>query len=146
MVRSHEAIYQALFVQANPELRNTRRLSASADSVCSTAVEPWRQRIVGRINISERTAEADDRAVPGHGKVTDPGRIRSFRSGHARGAINPVRDVDQIDGKNANHVADRIAEHVAPCRTPDRPLTWDQGANSPTRPLHHRDEDPGLLL
>lgn len=65
---SHEAIYQALFLQARGELRTqlklalrtgrTRRISPSRASQA-------RGRITDMVNISDRPKEADDRAVPG---------------------------------------------------------------------------------
>lgn len=68
---SHETIYQSLFVQARGQLRKdlTSYLrSRRAHRQARTPVgEPGRTRgIVGMINISERPAEAADRAVPGH--------------------------------------------------------------------------------
>jgi transposase, IS30 family len=69
---SHETIYQSLFVQARGELRQelTRRLRTGR------ALRRPRKRVDGRSDpdrripdktmISERPAEADDRAVPGH--------------------------------------------------------------------------------
>ena len=69
---SHETIYQSLFVQARGELRKdlTRRLRTGR------ALRKPRRRVDGRSRpdrripdmtmISERPAEADDRAVPGH--------------------------------------------------------------------------------
>jgi IS30 family transposase len=69
---SHETIYQSLFVQARGELRKdlTRRLRTGR------ALRRPRKRVDGRSDpdrripdktmISERPAEADDRAVPGH--------------------------------------------------------------------------------
>ena len=65
---SHETIYQSLFVQARGELR--RQLTAELRTG-RTARKPQgsrehRGRIVGMINISQRPAEAEDRAVPGH--------------------------------------------------------------------------------
>jgi IS30 family transposase len=69
---SHETIYQSLFVQARGELRKelTRRLRTGR------ALRKPRKRVDGRSSpdrripdmtmISERPAEADDRAVPGH--------------------------------------------------------------------------------
>ena len=69
---SHETIYQSLFVQARGELRKdlTRRLRTGR------AIRKPHKRVDGRSDpdrripdktmISERPAEADDRAVPGH--------------------------------------------------------------------------------
>jgi IS30 family transposase len=68
---SHETIYQCVFVQSRGQFRReltehlrsgkTRRIPHTGRS------EPARVgRLVGMISISERPAEADDRAVPGH--------------------------------------------------------------------------------
>jgi IS30 family transposase len=67
---SHETIYQALFVQGKGSLR------AEVDAAirCGRArrrrprsrAGEARGKIPAMINISERPAEADDRAVPGH--------------------------------------------------------------------------------
>jgi len=65
---SHETIYQSLFVQARGELR--RELTAHLRTG-RTSRRPWGKGskgsvITGRVSISDRPAEADDRAVPGH--------------------------------------------------------------------------------
>ena len=65
---SHETIYQSLFVQTRGELR--RELTAHLRTA-RTARKPRgkvekRGKIKGMMPISDRPAEADDRAVPGH--------------------------------------------------------------------------------
>src|SRR5206468_9394703 len=67
---SHEAIYQALFVQGRGALR--RELTACLRTGRALRVPRARTRGRGKgfvrpeIMISERPAEADDRAAPGH--------------------------------------------------------------------------------
>ena len=68
---SHETIYQSLFVQARGQFRKdlTAHLrTARTHRQPRATVGEARRRgtIVGMINISERPAEANDRAVPGH--------------------------------------------------------------------------------
>ena len=67
---SHETIYQALFVQGKGSLRAeidaaVRCGQARRRRRRSRALET-RGKVAGMINISQRPAEADDRAVPGH--------------------------------------------------------------------------------
>jgi IS30 family transposase len=68
---SHETIYQSLFVQSRggfrKELTECLRSGRSRRIARRPAGETGRGRnIIGMINISERPAEVDDRAVPGH--------------------------------------------------------------------------------
>jgi hypothetical protein len=71
---SHEAIYQALYVQGRGTLR--RELSACLRTGRALRIPRARTRGRGKkfvgpgVMISERPAEAADRAVPGHGKAT----------------------------------------------------------------------------
>ena len=67
---SHEAIYQALYVQGRGALRKdltaclrTGRARRKPRNTRKDTGAGWRRDL---INISERPAEADDRAVPGH--------------------------------------------------------------------------------
>jgi hypothetical protein len=67
---SHEAIYQALYVQGRGALR--RELSACLRTGRALRVPRARTRgrgkkfLTAEVMISERPAEAEDRAVPGH--------------------------------------------------------------------------------
>lgn len=72
---SHETIYRSLFIQARgalkkellQHLRRTRGMRRSRHHTQKTDIHG---RIVDAVSISERPATAEDRAVPGHWKVT----------------------------------------------------------------------------
>lgn len=66
---SHETIYETLFVQARGECRTQLKLalrSGRTRRVPAGSTRPKQARISGMVLISERPAEAANRAVPGH--------------------------------------------------------------------------------
>jgi len=148
---SHEAVYQALYVQGRGALR--RELTACLRT--GRALRVPRARVRGRgksfvspeIMISERSAEAEDRAVPGHwegdlilglgssaiGTLVE--RTTRFTAllhlprmeGH--GDVARVNNGPALAGHGAEAVRDAIARTII--RLPEqlrRSLTWDQGA------------------
>jgi IS30 family transposase len=130
---SHETIYKALYVQPRGELRRelTRCLRTGR-----TVRKPRRRsgqprgRIPGMVNISERPAQAADRAVPGHWE------------GDLIIGKNQASQIGTLVERSTGFVQllhlpeDRTADVVAEAMTakikalPDalrRTLTWDQG-------------------
>ena len=147
---SHEAIYQALYVQGRGALR--RELVACLRTGRALRVPRARTRGRGKkfvspeIMISERPAEAEDRAVPGHWE----GDLILGRGSSAIGTLverttrltmllhlprmaghgSPsVKNGPALAGHGAKAVRDAIAPSIT--KLPEqirRTLTWDQGA------------------
>jgi IS30 family transposase len=148
---SHEAIYQALYVQGRGALR--RELTACLRTGRALRVPRARSRGRGKshlapeIMISQRPAEAADRAVPGHWEGDliiglGSSAIGTLVERTTRFTIllhlprMPGRD-DEVRKKNgpalAGHGAEAVREAVTRTITslPEqlrRSLTWDQGA------------------
>jgi IS30 family transposase len=148
---SHEAIYQALYVQGRGALR--RELSACLRTGRALRVPRARTRqrgksfITAEVMISQRPAEAADRAVPGHwegdlilglnssaiGILVE--RTTRFTMllhlphmpGHLSGAR--VKNGPALAGHGADAVRDAIAAKIVALPEQLRKsLTWDQGA------------------
>lgn len=148
---SHEAIYQALFIQGRGALK--RELVACLRTGRALRVPRARTQGSGKkfvtpeIMITERPAEADDRAVPGHwegdlilglessaiGTLVE--RTTRFTmllwlppmDGH--GTRQKVKNGPPLAGHGAEAVRDEITRVIT--TLPDqlrRSLTWDQGA------------------
>jgi len=148
---SHEAIYQALYVQGRGALR--RELTACLRTGRALRVPSARTQGAGKnfvspeVMISERPAEAADRAVPGHwegdlilgldssaiGTLVE--RTTRFTmllhlprmQGH--GTEPRAKNGPALAGHGAEAVRDAVAASIA--TLPEqlrRSLTWDQGA------------------
>ena len=148
---SHEAIYQALFVQGRGALR--RELTACLRTGRALRVPRARAQRRGKgfvtqeVMISERPAEVADRAVPGHwegdlilglgssaiGTLVE--RTTRFTmllhlprmDGHGDGPR--IKNGPALAGHGAEAIRDAIAASIV--KLPEelrRSLTWDQGA------------------
>jgi transposase, IS30 family len=129
---SHETIYQSLFVQGRGELR--RELHRCLRT--GRAKRRPRNRLdnVGHlpamVNISERPAEADDRAVPGHweGDLILGSNARSAVGTLVERTTRYVLLLHLPNRHTADEVAAAMKKAVAELPTElFRTLTWDQG-------------------
>ncbi len=130
---SPETIYQALYVQGRGALR--RELAACLRTGRALRrprrrTDERRGRIPGMVSISERPAEAADRAVPGHweGDLIEGKGGRSQIGTLVERTTRFTMLVPLPGGKGAPAVADALIPVIA--GLPDavrRSLTWDQG-------------------
>jgi IS30 family transposase len=130
---SHETIYKALYVQARGELRrdlHKRLRTGRAMRKPRRRSHERQSRFQGMVNISERPAEVEDRAVPGH---WEGDLICGKANGSAIGTLveRSSRFVMLLHLPNG-HGADQVQEAmVAKIATLPgalrRSLTWDQG-------------------
>jgi IS30 family transposase len=130
---SHETIYQSIYVQGRGALR--RELAESLRTGRALR-KPRRQegerrgKISGMVNISERPAEAADRAVPGHweGDLLVGAAGKSAIGTLVERTTRFTMLVPLPAGRDAPAVADALTPVIA--GLPDavrRSLTWDQG-------------------
>ena len=131
---SHETIYLSLFVQGRGALRRelTSCLRSGRHTRHPRAQRPKRQgqgKIPGRVMISERPAEVEDRAVPGHweGDLL-LGRKPTGIATLVERSTRYCQLVALPDGQSAEAVRDALIESIG--QLPEqlrRSLTWDQG-------------------
>ncbi len=130
---SHETIYRTLFIQSRGALRKELTAHLRTKRVlrrpAGRRLPDGRGGRPGIINISERPAEADDRAVPGHwegdlvfGKGMSPVATLVERS------TRFVMLVALPNGHRADLVAEALAAKITTLPAAlTRTLTWDQG-------------------
>ena len=130
---SHETIYRTLFIQSRGALRKELTAHLRTGRVirrpAGTRLPDGRGGRPGILNISERPAEAADRAVPGHwegdlvfGKRMSPIATLVERS------TRFVMLVALPGGHKADLVADALAAKITTLPAAlTRTLTWDQG-------------------
>jgi IS30 family transposase len=137
---SHEAIYQALYVQGRGGLRRELAVCLRTGRALR---HPHRQagerrgRIPNMISISERPAEADDRAVPGHweGDLIIGTNSRSAIGTLVERNTRFVMLLHLPKRHGAEEVRDAMLTKIT--ELPQhlwRSLTWDQGVEMT---LHH---------
>ena len=129
---SHETIYQSLFVQGRGELRRelhrclrTGRAQRRPRSRLET-----RGHIPNMVMISERPAEVEDRAVPGHweGDLIIGENHRSAVGTLVERSTRYVLLLHLPDGREAIKVNEAMRQAIS--ALPDelvRTITWDQG-------------------
>ena len=129
---SYETIYQSLFVQGRGELR--RELSRCLRSGRAHRRPRNRLKSVGNIPnmvmISDRPAEVDDRAVPGHweGDLIVGKNNRSAVGTLVERSTRYVLLLHLPDGREATKVNEAMKKAIV--GLPDelmRTITWDQG-------------------
>jgi IS30 family transposase len=135
---SHEAIYQAIYLQARGDLR--RELSEQVKLRSGRRHRRSQAQVAGAVrsnrpwlglNISERPVEAADRAVPGHweGDLLIGARGASAVATLVERSTRFCLVVALPESRVSAYVADQLAQAMR--RLPDqlrRSLTWDQGA------------------
>jgi len=132
MQASHETIYQSLFVQTRGALRKelTAYLRTKRQSRKPRGRLETRGKLTNMINIRERPAEAEDRAVPGHweGDLILGARQHSQIGTLVERKTRFVMLLALPEGRSTELVVSALSERIL--SLPDalrRTLTWDQG-------------------
>jgi IS30 family transposase len=130
---SHETIYLSLFVQSRGALRkgltNYLRTGRGTRRPMGHTVMNGQGQLRGTVHISQRPADANDRAVPGHWE----GDLLCGKAGTAMATLverttRYVMLVALPNGHTADVVTDALAERIV--TLPEqlrRSLTWDHG-------------------
>jgi IS30 family transposase len=131
---SHETVYKALYVQGRGELRRELakclRTGRALRKPRARRTNLEHRHLLGMINISERPAEAEDRAVPGHweGDLIIGKNQASQIGTLVERSTGFVQLLHLPKGRSANVVAEAMIAKIKAfpeniCKT----LTWDQG-------------------
>jgi IS30 family transposase len=129
---SHETIYRSLYLQGRGGLRRELRKALRTGRAARRPQgrSDGRGTMLDMVMISERPAEVEDRAVPGHWE----GDLLIGKAQHSQIATLIERSTRFVmlaalpGGRSAEHVRDRVAAKIQ--RLPQhlrRSLTWDQG-------------------
>jgi IS30 family transposase len=129
---SHETIYQSLFIQARGALRRELHACLRSGRVRRRAQHRTAGpgKLTDMVLISERPAEVEDRAVPGHweGDLIIGGRSHSAIGTLVERQTRYVMLVALPAGRSAPAVRDALAARIGSLPTElRRTLTWDRG-------------------
>jgi IS30 family transposase len=132
MTISHETIYQSLYVQGRGELRRelARCLRTGRAQRRPQGRVEQRGRIADMVMISDRPAEVEDRAVPGHweGDLIIGKDGKSAIGTLVERATRFVILLHLPNGRNAEAVRDAMTNVIQTLPASlRRTITWDQG-------------------
>ena len=149
---SHETIYQSLYVQGRGELRRelARCLRSGRTVGRSQGRTDGRGRIPGMVMISQRPAEVEDRAVPGHWEgdlvlgTNGTQRCRDTRGTNDTSVATPRSWRRSI--RSQCRCSDARCSGDAAKRTGPVDHVGSRSRDGKACKLHHRYRHPGLLL
>jgi IS30 family transposase len=114
---SHETIYKSLFIQARGVLKKellthlrSRRIMRRGKT--SSTSDQTRGQIIDAISIRDRTAEIEDRAIPGH---WEGDLLSGAKNTHIATLVERTSRfvmLVQLDGKDSQTVVDALVRKV----------------------------------